>query len=103
MMAAQTKRKSTKTSSRAEPPPPPLRILCFGDSLTAGYPVGHPYAAKVAQKIEETFPGREVECAVEGVPGDLVTTGWFLNRMQMQMQMSCKSTGPSVLFIYVVA
>ncbi|KAI1166508.1 SGNH hydrolase-type esterase domain-containing protein [Nemania serpens] len=77
-MAAQAKRKSTKTSAE-----PPLRILCFGNSLTCGYPVGNPYADKVAEKIEAAFPGRKVECEVEGMPGDLVTTGLFLNRMQM--------------------
>lgn len=92
-MAAQAKRKSTKTSAE-----PPLRILCFGNSLTCGYPVGNPYADKVAEKIEAAFPGRKVECEVEGMPGDLVTTGLFLNRMQM----SCKRP-TRFLFIYPVA
>lgn len=86
-MATQAKRKSTRKSAE-----PPLRILCFGDSLTCGYPVDNPYAAKLAQKIEEAFPGRKVECEVEGMPGDLVTTGLFLNRMQM----SCRCP----LFLY---
>ncbi|GAW12231.1 hypothetical protein ANO14919_015920 [Xylariales sp. No.14919] len=61
---------------------PPLRILCFGNSLTCGYPVGNPYAVRLAQKIEEAFPGRTVEYEVEGMPGDLVTTGQYINRMQ---------------------
>ncbi|KAI1119651.1 GDSL-like Lipase/Acylhydrolase [Nemania sp. NC0429] len=77
-MAAQAKRKSTRKGAE-----PPLRILCFGDSLTCGYPVDNPYAAKVAEKIEAAFPGRKVECEVEGMPGDLVTTGLFLERMRM--------------------
>jgi lysophospholipase L1-like esterase len=74
-------RKSTKTSAEA-----PLRILCFGNSLTCGYPIDNPYAVRLAQKIEEAFPGRKIEYEVEGMPGDLVTRGLYLDRMQR----SCK-------------
>ncbi|KAI0545775.1 GDSL-like Lipase/Acylhydrolase [Xylaria curta] len=81
-MPAQAK-KSTKSSAE-----PPLRILCFGNSLTCGYPVGHPYAERLAQKIEEAFPGRKVECEVEGMPGDLVTNGQYLDRMNMSWAMA---------------
>ncbi|KAI1430127.1 GDSL-like Lipase/Acylhydrolase [Xylaria sp. FL1777] len=61
---------------------PPLRILCFGDSLTYGYPMGHSYALMLADKIQQAFPGRRVECEVEGLPGDLVTDGQYLPRME---------------------
>ncbi|KAI0526024.1 GDSL-like Lipase/Acylhydrolase [Xylaria bambusicola] len=61
---------------------PPLRILCFGNSLTRGYPVEHPYARKLASKIEQAFPGRKVEYVVDGLPGDLVTIGNYIPRMQ---------------------
>ncbi|KAI0206254.1 GDSL-like Lipase/Acylhydrolase [Astrocystis sublimbata] len=61
---------------------PPLRILCFGNSLTCGFPANHPYAERLAQKIEEAFPGRRVECEVEGLPGDLVTNSHFTKRME---------------------
>ncbi|KAI0871265.1 GDSL-like Lipase/Acylhydrolase [Hypoxylon argillaceum] len=71
-------RKSAKKSAEE-----PLRVLCFGDSLTCGYPISHPYAKRLAQKIEAAFPGRRIEYEVEGMPGDLVTTGQFLSRMQM--------------------
>ncbi|KAI1121447.1 GDSL-like Lipase/Acylhydrolase [Nemania abortiva] len=71
-------RKSTKA-----PAEPPLRILCFGDSLTCGYPIDNPYADRLVHKIEEAFPGRTIEHEVEGMPGDLVTTGQYLSRMQM--------------------
>ncbi|KAI0969943.1 GDSL-like Lipase/Acylhydrolase [Xylaria arbuscula] len=71
------KRRPNKTNGQ-----PPLRILCFGDSLTAGYPVGNPYAGRLAEVIEAAFPGREVECEVEGMPGDLVTSGMYIPRMQ---------------------
>ncbi|TGJ78250.1 hypothetical protein E0Z10_g10510 [Xylaria hypoxylon] len=69
--------KPTKKSTE-----PPLRILCFGNSLTCGFPVGNPYAGQLARKIEEAFPGRAVEYDVEGWPGDLVTRGHYTRRMQ---------------------
>ncbi|KAI1432616.1 SGNH hydrolase-type esterase domain-containing protein [Xylaria sp. CBS 124048] len=62
---------------------PPIRILCFGASLVSGYPANRPFAARLARKIEAAFPGRRVEYDVEGMPGDLVTTGKFISRMQM--------------------
>ncbi|KAI0402032.1 GDSL-like Lipase/Acylhydrolase [Xylaria palmicola] len=78
-MAAQARLSSLRASAG-----PPLRILCFGDSLTDGYPVGNPYAERLGQKIQAAFPGRRVEYHVEGLPGDLVTSGGqYFNRMQM--------------------
>ncbi|KAI1485788.1 SGNH hydrolase [Biscogniauxia mediterranea] len=118
------------------PPPPPsssssqtqtqtLRILCFGNSLTCGYPEGHPYAGKLKERLEEELnssssssssstsnsinggnsssssskargggAGRErerererekkivVECVVDGVPGDLVVKGEYIERLE---------------------
>ncbi|KAI1294529.1 SGNH hydrolase-type esterase domain-containing protein [Xylaria venustula] len=75
-MAGRTNRKRPKNNE------PPLRILCFGDSLTAGHPVGNPYAHRLAETIEAAFPSRYVEYEVEGVPGDLVTSGSYISRMQ---------------------
>ncbi|KAL7628377.1 hypothetical protein AAE478_002579 [Parahypoxylon ruwenzoriense] len=70
---------SSKTQRR-------LRILCFGNSLTAGYPAAQPYAGKLEEKLEEALRTDDsevkVECEVEGVPGDLVTRGTYLGRMQ---------------------
>ncbi|KAI1776567.1 SGNH hydrolase [Hypoxylon cercidicola] len=63
----------------------PLRILCFGNSLTAGYPAGQPYAVKLKEKLEEAFRGHlfsEIQYDVDGVPGDLVTRGSFTDRMR---------------------
>ncbi|KAI1180648.1 GDSL-like Lipase/Acylhydrolase [Nemania sp. FL0916] len=76
-------KKHSKTGAEA-----PLRILCFGDSLTSGYPVDHPYAERLAQKIREAFPGRRLKCEDEGMPGDLVTTGQFVSRMQMSWSLA---------------
>ncbi|KAI3331964.1 GDSL-like Lipase/Acylhydrolase [Xylariaceae sp. AK1471] len=81
-MAAQAKKHSKKGSES------PLRILCFGNSLTCGYPVGNPYAEALAQKIEEEFPGRKVEYEVEGLPGDLVTRGQYIERMQQSWELA---------------
>ncbi|GAP84942.1 putative GDSL-like lipase [Rosellinia necatrix] len=74
--------------AKASAEEPPLRILCFGNSLTFGYPESHPYAEVLAQKIEEAFPGRKVECEVEGVPGDFVVDGKYLSRMQASWRLA---------------
>ncbi|RYP53425.1 hypothetical protein DL768_001570 [Monosporascus sp. mg162] len=60
----------------------PLRILCFGDSLTAGWPSMDPYAGKLEEKLGEALSHIEVYCEVEGVPGDEVARGSFQRRMQ---------------------
>lgn len=59
----------------------PLRILCFGDSLTGGYPPAHPYADILVEKLQAAFPTHHVDAEVDGVPGDQVTNGSFLWRM----------------------
>ncbi|KAK4171619.1 SGNH hydrolase-type esterase domain-containing protein [Triangularia setosa] len=62
-----------------------LRILCFGDSLTAGYSyLGssyHPYHVKMDQMLAMAFPDYEITTDERGKPGDVVKTG-FLTRMQ---------------------
>ncbi|KAM0806949.1 putative SGNH hydrolase-type esterase domain-containing protein [Seiridium cardinale] len=65
----------------------PLRILCLGDSLTAGYPPAHPYAGKLVEYLEAAFPTHGVEIQVDGVPGDLVTRGSFIKRMETMWKM----------------
>ena len=63
-------------------------ILCFGDSLTAGYCCYglqyHPYAGKLRETLQAAFPGTEIVIDVEGVPGDLAISppGKFLPRIQ---------------------
>lgn len=65
-----------------------LSILCFGDSLTAGfYHHGleyHPYAKKLYECLQAAFPTAEFMIEVDGAPGDLVTSppGSFLSRIQ---------------------
>jgi hypothetical protein len=64
---------------------PKLRVLCFGDSLTAGYAsmgcVYHPYRLKLEQMLEMAFPDMEIQTVDDGRPGDTVKFG-FLKRMQ---------------------
>ncbi|KAI0380700.1 SGNH hydrolase [Hypomontagnella monticulosa] len=62
-----------------------LRVLCLGDSLTSGYPVGQPYGYKLQDELESAFLGHgysEVEVVDDGDPGELVTKGSFTERME---------------------
>jgi hypothetical protein len=65
-----------------------LSILCFGDSLTAGFyhhGLGyHPYAKKLYECLQAAFPTAEFMIEVDGAPGDLVTSppGSFPSRIQ---------------------
>jgi len=51
----------------------PLRILCFGDSLTAGTSPPHleeyPYAPHLEKALQSTFPNRSVMVRQMGFPG----------------------------------
>ncbi|CAK7232394.1 hypothetical protein SCUCBS95973_008245 [Sporothrix curviconia] len=53
----------------------PLRILCFGDSLTAGYTASglsyHPYHKALGTKLREAFPGLQVEISQDGLDGGM--------------------------------
>ncbi|KAL8417486.1 hypothetical protein RB594_001234 [Gaeumannomyces avenae] len=60
-----------------------LRILCFGDSLTAGYAslgtVYRPYSEQMVELLRPALPDVEIETVVDGRPGD--TTTGFLSRL----------------------
>lgn len=62
----------------------PLRILCFGDSLTAGYTEDglqyHPYLQVLRRKLREAFPGLQVEIDEDGMDGGL--TQHFSGRLR---------------------
>ncbi|OJJ49098.1 hypothetical protein ASPZODRAFT_13835 [Penicilliopsis zonata CBS 506.65] len=66
----------------------PISILCFGNSLTAGYfHFGleyHPYALRFKERLQAAFPSQAFTVDVEGLSGDLVITppGCYLARMQ---------------------
>jgi hypothetical protein len=71
------------------PQAPPLRILCFGDSLTAGYSkfglIMAPYSRVLKTELDVklwAWKGRrKVDVATDGQSGDLVTVGVFRERM----------------------
>ncbi|KAI5926329.1 SGNH hydrolase [Camillea tinctor] len=87
-----------------------IRILCFGDSLTSGTPESHPYAGKLKERLEELLnnsssspttrstggtkgsKGREkekkivLECEVAGLPGDWVTGGQYMKRLEKEWE-----------------
>lgn len=69
----------------------PLRVLCFGDSLTSGYHAwgtgSHPYSTTLARRLREAFPGRRIEVATSGMPGDVVCGPAFHERLASE----CKS------------
>ncbi|EPE36622.1 SGNH hydrolase [Glarea lozoyensis ATCC 20868] len=66
-----------------------LHILCFGDSLSAGFtltgPELHPYEVAMKSTLQKAFPTYEITTDVQGVAGDQVVTppGGFLTRMDM--------------------
>lgn len=67
----------------------PLRVLCFGDSLTEGYSkfglIMTPYSNVLTSELEVKFWAgenkRKVEVVTDGQSGDLVTAGIFRGRM----------------------
>ena len=64
----------------------PLRILCVGDSLTAGYTAMgtrfHPYSKKLKEMVAMAFPDLDVETVTDGLSGDTVSFGSFQSRVQ---------------------
>ena len=66
-----------------------LNILCFGDSITAGWSHGgtvyHPYADVMLASLGKALPSLNVTADVQGLPGDQVTSppGGLLPRMDI--------------------
>ena len=65
--------------------PKSLRILCFGDSLTAGYTSWglefHPYADHLRVGLQQSLSTSEIEIDVAGLSGDQVR-GSYLPRIK---------------------
>jgi lysophospholipase L1-like esterase len=65
--------------------PRSLQILCFGDSLTAGYTSyggeHYPYADSLRKGLEHMFSSSNVKVEVAGLSGDQVQ-GQYLQRIQ---------------------
>ena len=64
--------------------PSAIKILCFGDSLTAGYSryglLHFPYAEHLKQKLQAAFPSMKIQIDVEGMSGAQVQ-GQYLGRL----------------------
>jgi len=62
-------------------------ILCFGNSLTAGWTdlghPAHPYALSLLDGLGNSFPSTDFTADVQGVPGDRVVSppGYYLPRI----------------------
>ena len=65
--------------------PKSLRILCFGDSLTAGYTKygseHYPYADHLRVGLQHMLSSSDIEVEVAGLSGDQVR-GQYLNRIR---------------------
>lgn len=62
--------------------PQALHILCFGDSLTAGFsfwePKDHPYAISLESTLKAAFPTINVTTDMQGQGGDSKDITLFL-------------------------
>lgn len=71
--------------------PKNLRILCFGDSLTAGYTMcgyeHHPYADHLRTSLEHMLNSSDVQVEVAGLSGDQVQ-GQYLRRIKAKCPIS---------------
>ncbi len=68
----------------------PLRILCFGDSLTSGFChhglSEHPYSHRLTECLVEAFPNRHVFVYTNGEPGDVVSNKPWESRLAAERQ-----------------
>lgn len=73
--------------------PKSLRVLCFGDSLTAGYTMSgctfSPYANHLQASLEHILASSDIQIEVAGVSGDQVQ-GQFLRRIRAKCQANCE-------------
>ncbi|CAF9936277.1 MAG: hypothetical protein ALECFALPRED_006751 [Alectoria fallacina] len=74
-----------ESGAMIDPLPKSLRILCFGDSLTAGYTSYgwefHPYADHLRVGLQHTLSISDIEVDVAGLSGDQVQ-GSYLPRIR---------------------
>lgn len=65
---------------------PPVRILCLGASITAGWTqLGlryYPYANTLEARLKEAFPDGRFSVQVDGLPGDTVIQGQYVMRLR---------------------
>ncbi|KAA8573827.1 hypothetical protein MFRU_001g02720 [Monilinia fructicola] len=65
--------------------PSPVQILCFGNSLTQGFPINHPYAIALEETFQISSPYISISTDVQGLPGDQVVSppGHYLPRLDI--------------------
>ena len=67
----------------------PIRILCFGASITAGWSqLGtryYPYARTLEAHLKEALPKEHFSVQVDGLPGDTVIQGGYTKRLRSLM------------------
>jgi hypothetical protein len=63
----------------------PVSVLCFGNSLTQGFPINHPYAIALSDTLRNNFPNIPFAIDVQGLPGDQVVSppGSYLPRLDI--------------------
>lgn len=84
-----------------------LRILCFGDSLTAGFssgqvpgqPTFHPYRIELERQLLKALPGVKLEIVDDGVPGQCATEDAFTRRMETHLKGMSGHESSDVRFI----
>ena len=68
----------------------PIRILCFGASITAGWnQLGlryHPYSNTLEARLKEALPDSHFSIQVDGLPGDTVLEGQYTKRLHSLMR-----------------
>ena len=100
-LPAEMESKTPQTSSTSEVLPKSLRILCFGDSLTAGYTnyglEFFPYADHLRAGLQRMLSTPDIEIDVDGFSGDQVQ-GSYLPRIRRK----CAKTGTSYDWIVVM-
>lgn len=81
-------------------PPQNLKILCFGNSLTAGYTAMgyayYPYADVLELSLARLFPSTKLIIKTSGLPGDRVvgSGGMFLSRMRNMCEKAISEGAP---------
>ncbi len=79
---------SSRKPTDMTPPPQTLRILCFGNSLTAGFSQWgmeyFPYANHLPGPLQKQSPSTTISIDVAALSGDKVTgpTGQYLRRLE---------------------
>jgi len=70
--------------------PKSLRVLCFGDSLTAGYwgrgSMYRPYAEVLEERLADAFPELALTVLENGMPGDIACASPFVKRLQSECE-----------------